>query len=395
MIDPVVILGAARTPLGRFCGALSGVSATALGAEAIRAAIGRSGIDPTRVDDVLMGCVLSANLGQAPARQAAKMAGLADFVGATTINKICGSGLKSVMIASDAIKAGSAEICVAGGMESMSNAPYLIAQHRAGRKIGHASLIDHLMRDGLEDAYDAGRAMGTFAEDTAEQEKIDRREQDDFSVRSLSLAQAAVRDGVFAAEIVPIDREVAGKRIAVAEDEMPGKLDPSKIPTLKPAFRPNGTVTAASSSANADGAAAVVLARLSTAAVLGAPVLGRVVAYATHSRRPEEFTVAPGPAIEKVLQAAQWQASEVDLFEINEAFAVVVLAAMKRVGIPLDKVNVRGGACALGHPIGASGARVLVTLLHALRNLGKRRGVACLCIGGGEAVALALEVDGE
>ncbi len=393
MIDPVVILGAARTPLGRFCGALSGVPATALGAEAIRAAIGRSGIDPARVDEVLMGCVLSANLGQAPARQAAKMAGLADFVGATTINKICGSGLKSVMIASDAIKAGSADICVAGGMESMSNAPFLIAQHRAGRKIGHGALIDHLMRDGLEDAYDAGRAMGTFAEDTADQGGFDRASQDAFAIRSLTLAQSAVRDRTFAAEIAPVDLEMGGKRVLVSEDEMPGKLDPSKIPSLKPAFRPNGTVTAASSSANADGAAAVVLARRSTAVELCTPVLARVVAYATHSRKPEEFTVAPGPAIERVLKAAHWQAADVDLFEINEAFAVVVLAAMKHVGIPLEKVNVRGGACALGHPIGASGARVLVTLIHALRDMGKRRGVACLCIGGGEAVALAVEID--
>jgi acetyl-CoA C-acetyltransferase len=387
----VVICSAVRTPIGKFMGALSDVSATALGSEAIRAALARAGAQPGWVDEVLMGCVLSAHLGQAPARQAALGAGLGAATSAATVNKVCGSGLKAVMLAADALQLGDAKVVVAGGMESMTRAPYLVPQARAGYKVGHAAFVDHLMKDGLEDAYESGRSMGSFGEDTAAAYGFTRAEQDDYAWHSVTRAQAAIAEGRFADETVAVKAGTGPKAQDLRVDEIPGKLSADKIASLRPAFRADGSITAASSSANGDGAAALVLSTREHARSLGLTVLARVVAHTSHARSPAEFTLAPIGAVQKLLVKAGWSTADVDLFEINEAFAVVVMAAMRDLRLAHERVNVNGGACALGHPIGASGARVLVTLLHALRTRQLRRGVATLCIGGGEAVALAVE----
>ena len=389
--DPVVIVAAARTPLGRFQGELSALSAPQLGAHVIRAALDRAKLAPERVDEALMGCVLPAGQGQAPARQAARGAGLPDATGATMINKVCGSGMKATMLAHDLIRAGSADIVVAGGMESMSNAPYLLAKARAGYRFGHDRILDHMLLDGLEDAYEGGRPMGDFGEATAEKYGFTRADQDAYAVETLTRARAAIESGAFAAEIVPIAVPAKGGNRLVEHDEHPLKVAPEKIPGLKPAFRPNGTITAASSSANADGAAALMLTRRSIAEREGLPILAEIKAHATHSQDPAWFTTAPIPAIRKLLDKAGWTVGDVDLFEINEAFAAVAMAAQHDLAIPGDRLNVNGGACALGHPIGATGARLIVTLLHALERRGQSRGVACLCIGGGEATAIAVE----
>lgn len=389
--DPVVIVSAARTPLGRFQGELSALPAHALGAHAVRAALSRAGLAAERVDEVLLGCVLPAGQGQAPARQAARGAGLPDATGATTVNKVCGSGMKATMLAHDLIRAGSADLVVAGGMESMSNAPYLLAKARGGYRIGHDRILDHLMLDGLEDAYEGGRPMGDFGEATADLYGVSRAEQDAYAVETLTRARAAIASGAFTAEIAPVTLAVKGGERTVVDDENPLKVAPEKIPGLKPAFRRDGTITAASSSANADGAAALLLTRRSLAEREGLPVLATILGHATHSQDPAWFTTAPIPAIRKLLDRVGWGVGDVDLFEINEAFAVVAMAAQRDLGIPRDALNVNGGACALGHPIGATGARLIVTLLHALAARGLRRGVASLCIGGGEATAIAVE----
>jgi len=389
--DPIVIAAAVRTPLGRFQGELAPLSGPRLGAAVIRAAVERAGIDGARIDEVLMGCVLPAGQGQAPARQAARGAGLPDATGATTVNKVCGSGMKAVMIGHDLIAAGSAELVVAGGMESMSNAPYLLSQARAGYRFGHAEIFDHAALDGLEDAYEKGRSMGTFGEDTAEAYQFTRAAQDAYAIETLERARAAIATGAFEAEIVPIAVPAKNAAVEISRDENPLKLSPEKIPSLKPAFRAGGTVTAASSSANADGAAALVLTKRSTADRLGLPVLATIVAQAGHAQEPRWFTTAPIPAIRKALERANWAVGDVDLFEINEAFAVVPMAAIRDLGLDRERVNVNGGACALGHPIGATGARIIVTLLHALERSGAERGIASLCIGGGEATAVAIE----
>ncbi|MDE2016359.1 MAG: acetyl-CoA C-acyltransferase [Hyphomicrobiales bacterium] len=390
VIDPIVILGAARTPMGGLLGDLKDVPAPQLGAVAIEAALARAGVGRQAVDAAIMGCVLPAGLGQAPARQAALAAGLPQGAGATTVNKMCGSGMKAAMLAHDALLAGSARVVVAGGMESMSNAPYLLERARAGYRMGHARAMDSMFLDGLEDAYDKGRLMGTFAEDCAQALQFTRAEQDSYALSSLERALAAEKSGASADEIAPV--AVAGRvETVVARDEQPAKARPEKIPTLKPAFRDGGTVTAANSSSISDGAAALVLARASQAERLGATPLARLVAHASHAMAPKDFPVAPVGAIAKLLEKCGWRAEDVDLFEVNEAFAVVAMAAMQGCGIPREKLNVRGGACALGHPIGASGARILVTLLSAMKERGARRGVAAICIGGGEATAVALE----
>lgn len=389
--DPVVIVSAVRTPLGRFQGELSSFSAHNLGSHAIGAALERAKLSPDRVDEVLMGCVLPAGQGQAPARQAARGAKLPDATGATTVNKVCGSGMKATMIAHDIINAGSADIVVSGGMESMSNAPYLLAKARGGYRVGHDRVIDHMMMDGLEDAYETGRSMGDFGEAAAEAYQFSRKDQDDYAVETLTRARNAVQNGSFKAEIAPISvKEKAGVRV-VENDEHPLKVDPAKIPGLKPAFRANGTITPAASSANADGAAALVLTRKSVAEREGLPILAEIKGHSTHSQAPDWFTTAPIPAIRKLLEKIGWSVGDVDLFEINEAFAVVPMAAARDLGIPRDKLNVNGGACALGHPIGATGARLIVTLLHAMEKNNVRRGIASLCIGGGEATAIAVE----
>ena len=387
--DPVVIVGAARTPMGGFLGDLKDVAAPQLGAAAIRAALERAGVAGDSVSEVFMGCVLPAGMGQAPARQAALGAGLPKSVPCTTVSKVCGSGMKAVMLAHDALLAGSGEIIVAGGQESMSNAPYLLPKERSGQRLGHGRVIDHMFCDGLEDAYDKGRLMGTFAEDTATKYQVSRAEQDAFARRSLERARAAIEQGYFREEIVSVK---AGKQGEVSTDEPPLKANPEKIGTLKPAFRENGTVTAANSSSISDGAAALVLMRRSQAQAAGLKPLAVIHAHASHAHEPAWFTTAPVAAIQKVLKRAGWTAEDVDLFEINEAFAVVTLVAQKELGLPDDKVNVHGGACALGHPIGASGARIVVTLLSALKTHGLKKGVAALCIGGGEATALAIEL---
>lgn len=390
--DDVVICSAVRTPIGKFMGALSSIAAPVLGSAAVRAAVERSGTTLDSIDEVLMGCVLSANLGQAPARQVAIAAGLPVSTPATTVNKVCGSGLKSVMLATDGLRLDGTRFVVAGGMESMSGAPYLVPHARGGYKAGHAEFVDHLMRDGLEDAYERGRSMGTFGEDTARSYGFTRAEQDSYALESVRRAQQSIAHGRFIEEIVPV-KVVAGAVVSeVLADEIPGKINPEKIPGLRPAFRADGTITAASSSANSDGAAALVLSTRSHADRFGIPILAKVVAHATHARAPAEFTLAPIGAVQKTLEKANWSLDDVDLLEINEAFAVVVMAAMKDLKLNPERVNVNGGACALGHPIGASGTRVLVTLLYALRSRGLRRGVATLCIGGGEAVALAIEL---
>ncbi|MHA6203622.1 acetyl-CoA C-acyltransferase [Dyella soli] len=389
--DPIVIVSAVRTPLGRFQGALSTVPAHQLGALAIGAAIGRAGVESERVSEVLMGCVLPAGQGQAPARQASRGAGLPDAVGATTVNKVCASGMKSVMIGHDLILAGSAEVVVAGGMESMSGAPYLLAKARSGYRAGHDRLYDHMMLDGLEDAYEKGRPMGDFGEMAAERYGFGRDAQDAWAIETLQRAQEAGRSGAFRDEIVPVPVSDRQGSVMVDADEHPQKVSVEKIPQLRPAFRDNGTITAASASANADGAAALVLTRRSTAQQNGWPILATIKGHATHAQEPAWYTTAPIPAMRKLLSKLDWSADSVDLFEINEAFAVVPMMAAKELGIPRHKVNVNGGACALGHPIGATGARMIVTLLHALRRAGQRRGVASLCIGGGEATAIAIE----
>jgi acetyl-CoA C-acetyltransferase len=389
--DPVVIVSAARTPLGRFQGELSSLSAHKLGAHAIGAAVERAKLAPDRIDEVFMGCVLPAGQGQAPARQAARGAKLPDGTGATTINKVCGSGMKATMLAHDIINAGSADIVVSGGMESMSNAPYLLMKARGGYRAGHDRIIDHMLMDGLEDAYETGRSMGDFGEATAEAYQFTRKDQDAYAIETLTRARKAVESGAFKNEIVAVTvAEKTGLR-AIANDEHPLKVDPAKIPSLKPAFRANGTITPAASSANADGAAALVLTRRSIAEREGLPILAEIKGHSTHSQEPQWFTTAPIPAIRKLLDKVGWRVDDIDLFEINEAFAVVPMAAARDLGIPRDKLNINGGACALGHPIGATGARLIVTLLHALENNNMRRGIASLCIGGGEATAIAVE----
>ncbi|KSV61099.1 acetyl-CoA C-acyltransferase [Sinorhizobium sp. Sb3] len=389
--DPIVIVSAVRTPLGRFLGDLAPAQASALGAHVIRAALERAHLSPDRPDEVLMGCVLPAGQGQAPARQAARGAGLPDAVGATTINKVCGSGMKATMLAHDLILAGSTDVVVAGGMESMSNAPYLLPKARAGYRAGHDRIFDHMMLDGLEDAYEPGRPMGDFGEAAAEAYGFTRADQDSYAVETLTRARTAIETGAFADEIAPITVAAKGGDTVIDTDEHPRKVSPEKIPNLKPAFRANGTITAASASANADGAAALVLTRRSIAEREGMPILAEIKAHATHSQEPAWYTTAPIPAIRKLLEKTGWSVDDVDLFEINEAFAVVAMAAAKDLGIARDRLNVNGGACALGHPIGATGARLIVTLLHALARRGLSRGVAALCIGGGEATAIAIE----
>jgi len=390
--DPIVIVGAARTPMGGFQGDFSSLSASELGAAAIRAAVLRAGIKPEDVQEVIMGNVLPAGQGQAPARQASLKAGIPLATGCTTINKMCGSAMKAAMLAHDLIVAGTNEIMVAGGMESMTNAPYLMPKARSGYRMGHQTVYDHMFLDGLEDAYDKGRLMGTFAEDCADRFQFTREAQDQFALTSLSRALAANNDGTFDWEIAPVT--VAGRKgdVVYGRDEQPAKASPEKIPTLKPAFRKDGTVTAANSSSISDGAAALVLMRRSTAEKRGLTPLAVIVGHATHAQEPGLFTTAPVGAIEKLYAKTGWSTADVDLFEINEAFAVVTMAAMKEHGIPHAKVNVHGGACALGHPIGASGARIIVTLIGALRKHGGKRGVASLCIGGGEATAMAIEL---
>ncbi|SNX70109.1 acetyl-CoA C-acetyltransferase [Cereibacter ovatus] len=382
--EPIVIAGAARTPMGAFQGALAGKTAVDLGATAISAALVRAGLTAQAVDEVVMGCVLPAGLGQASARQAALAAGLPEAVPCATLNKVCGSGMKAVMLAHDMIRAGSANIVVAGGMESMSNAPYLLDRARAGYRIGHGRVLDHMFLDGLEDAYDKGRAMGTFAEDCAEAYQFTREAQDAYALESLARAQAAIADGRFTPEVVTLG--------GVAHDEAPGRARPEKIPQLRPAFREGGTVTAANSSSISDGAAALVVTRMGAAETRGLTPLAVIRGHASHAQAPNLFTTAPIFAIRKLLDRLGWAAGDVDLYEINEAFAVVAMAAMRDLDLPHDRVNVNGGACALGHPIGCSGARIVVTLIHALRERGLRRGIASLCIGGGEATAIAIEV---
>ena len=390
--DPIVIVGAARTPMGGFQGDFASLTASELGAVAIRAAVERAGLKPADVDKVIMGCVLPAGQGQAPARQAALKAGLPQSVPATTVNKMCGSAMEAAMLAHDMLASGSHDVIVAGGMESMSNAPYLLPKARGGYRMGHQQVVDHMFMDGLEDAYDKGRLMGTFAEDCASKFSFTREAQDHFALTSLARALAANNDGTFGWEIAPVT--VSGRKgdVVFDRDEQPAKASPDKIPTLKPAFRKDGTVTAANSSSISDGAAALVLMRRSTAEKRGLKPLAVIVAHAVHAQAPGEFTTAPVGAIDKVHKRAGWTTKDVDLYEVNEAFAVVTMAAMKEHGIPHERMNVHGGACALGHPIGASGARILVTLLGALRKHGKRRGVASLCIGGGEATAMAVEL---
>ncbi len=389
--DPIVITGFARTPMGGFQGALTGLSATQLGAAAVRAAVERAGVDPAAVEQIFMGCVLPAGLGQAPARQAALGAGLPLSVEATTVNKMCGSGMQATIMAHDALMAGSAEVIVAGGMESMTNAPYLLTKHRGGARIGHDAIKDSMYLDGLEDAYDPGRLMGSFAEESARDYQFTRGAQDEYALESLARATAAIANGAFADEIVAVTVPGRGGDTIVGEDEQPGKARPDKIPGLKPAFAKDGTITAANASSISDGAAALVLTRASTAARDGLPVRARIVAHAAHAHEPGKFTTAPVPAIEKLLAKAGWSVGDVDLFEVNEAFAAVAMIAMHDLGIPRDKLNIHGGATALGHPIGASGARIIATLVAALERTGGRRGVAALCIGGGEATAIAVE----
>ncbi|HEY1447054.1 MAG TPA: acetyl-CoA C-acyltransferase [Caulobacteraceae bacterium] len=389
--DPIVIAAYARTPMGAFQGSLTGASATQLGAAAVASAVARANVAAEAVDQIYMGCVLPAGLGQAPARQAALGAGLPDTVAATTVNKMCGSGLQAAILAHDALRAGSADIIVAGGMESMSNAPYLLAKHRAGARIGHDRVMDSMYLDGLEDAYEPGKLMGAFAEETAAAYQFSRADMDAYAVESLKRARAATENGAFAREIVAV--EIAGRKgvETVSQDEQPLKADPAKIPTLKPAFAKDGAITAANASSISDGAAALVLMRASTAEKLGLEPVARIAGHGVHAHAPSQFTTAPVPAMRQALERAAWTRDEVDLFEVNEAFAVVAMIAMRDLGIDHERLNVNGGACALGHPIGASGARILATLLAALEARGGRRGLASLCIGGGEAVAMAVE----
>jgi acetyl-CoA C-acetyltransferase len=389
--DPIVIVGSVRTPMGGFQGDLSALTAPELGAASIRAAVERAGLKPEDVQEVIMGCVLPAGQGQAPARQASLGAGIPQDTGCTTINKMCGSGMKAAMLAHDLIVAGTNDIMIAGGMESMTNAPYLLDRARGGYRMGHGKVLDHMFLDGLEDAYDRGRLMGTFAEDCAQHYQFTREAQDKFAVASLSRALTAVEDGTFDRETVPVTVRTRKGEAQMTRDEQPGKATPDKIHLLKPAFRKDGTVTAANSSSISDGAAALVLMRLSEAEKRGLKPLAAIRGHSTHAQAPAWFTTAPVGSIRKLLDRVGWTARDVDLYEINEAFAVVTMAAMHDLGLPHDKVNVHGGACALGHPIGASGARILVTLLAALEKYDLKRGVASLCIGGGEATAMAVE----
>ena len=389
--DPMVILSARRTPVGAFQGVFAGVTGPQLGSVAIKAALADSGIPAAEVDEVIMGCVLSAGLGQAPARQAALGAGIPASVPATTVNKMCGSAMRAIMLASDQILAGSARIIVAGGLESMTNAPYLLPKARAGYRMGHQEVLDHMYFDGLQSPWD-GQLMGCFAEATSSRYEFTREAQDDYARESARRAQAAVAGGYFSGEVAPVTTKTRKGEAIIDKDETPGAIDVAKISSLKPAFKKDGTVTAASSASISDGAAAVVLTRESFAAGRGLKPLARILGYTSFAREPEWFTVAPVGAIQKLLSRLEWRASDVDLYEVNEAFAVVAMVAIKELGLDHAKVNVNGGACALGHPIGATGARILTTLVHALKARGKKRGIASLCIGGGEATAIAIEL---
>ncbi len=390
-MEDVVIIGAARTPMGGFQGVFTGVSAAELGGTAIAAAIAGAGLSPDLVDELIMGCVLPAGQGQAPARQAGFKAGLGEQVPATTLNKMCGSGMKAAMVAHDQIALGGARIMVAGGMESMTEAPYLLPNMRGGARIGHQQVVDHMFLDGLEDAYDKGRLMGTFAEDCAEKYQFSRNDQDDYALSSLTNALSAQADGAFDGEIASVTVHTRSGEVTVSADEQLAKARPEKIPTLKPAFRKDGTVTAANSSSISDGAAALLLASRKSAETLGVPVRAVIRGHASHAQAPGWFSTAPVPATRKLLERLGWSVEDVDLWEVNEAFAVVPMAFMREMGIERDRINVNGGACALGHPIGASGARIIVTLLHALERRGLKRGVAAICIGGGEGTAIAIE----
>ena len=389
--DPIVIVSALRTPMGGFGGCLENVAAPELGASAIKAAVEQANLDNDQVDEVIMGCVLPAGLKQAPARQATLAAGLALSTVCTTINKVCGSGMKAAMQAHDALLAGSIEVAVAGGMENMSSAPYILPKARSGMRMGHGQVLDHMMLDGLENAYD-GISMGCFAQETADETGFTREDMDEFAIRSLSRANAAIESGAFKNEITPVTVVNRRKETVIDTDEQPGNARPDKIPSLRAAFKKDGTITAANSSSISDGAAALVMMKLSTAKERGLTPLCKVVAHATHAQKPSEFTVAPVGAMNKLLDKAGWTASDVDLFEINEAFAMVTMLAVKNMDLDINKVNIHGGACALGHPLGASGARIMVTLIHALKNKGLSKGIASLCIGGGEATAIALEL---
>jgi acetyl-CoA C-acetyltransferase len=390
--DPIVILSYARTPMGSFQGSLSGASSTELGAAAVGAAVKRAGVAQETIERIYMGCVLSAGLGQAPARQAALKAGLGNHIEATTVNKMCGSGMQAVIMAADALGAGSADLIIAGGMESMTNAPYLSPKHRSGARIGHDKLFDHMFLDGLEDAYESGRLMGSFAEDSAREYQFTREQQDNYAIASLERAQKAQKSGAFSREITPVEIEGRKGPVTVDQDEQPSKGDASKIPTLKPAFAKDGTITAANASSISDGAAALIVTRQSIADKLGVKPVARIVSHAAHAHLPSQFTTAPVGAMQKALEKAGWGVKDVDLFEVNEAFACVAMIAMRDLGIAHDIINVHGGATALGHPIGASGARVLATLLSALETHGQKRGIASLCIGGGEATAMTVEL---
>ena len=390
--DPIVIAAYARTPMGGFQGSLGTVKATDLGAAAVRAAVARAGISPDAVEQIFMGCVLPAGLGQAPARQAGLGGGLSLGAQATTVNKMCGSGMQAAIMAHDALAAGGADIIVAGGMESMSNAPYLLAKHRGGARIGHDVVSDSMYLDGLEDAYDPGKLMGAFAEEAARERQFGREAMDAYAIESLARARRAVESGAFEAEITPVSVTSRAGTSSVTTDEQPLKADPAKIPTLRPAFAKDGAITAANASSISDGAAALVLTRASVAERLGLTPVARIASHAAHAQAPGQFTSAPVPAMRKALDRAGWTTSDVDLFEVNEAFAVVAMIAMTELSIPHEVLNVNGGACALGHPIGASGARILATLLAALQARGGKRGLASLCIGGGEATAMAVEL---
>jgi acetyl-CoA C-acetyltransferase len=390
--DPIVILSYARTPMGAMQGALSDVAATDLGATAVKAAVERAGVAGEDVDRIYMGCVLPAGLGQAPARQAALKAGLPLSAQATTVNKVCGSGMQTVIMGAEALATGNVDMVIAGGMESMTNAPYLLKKHRSGARIGHDTAYDHMFLDGLEDAYEEGRAMGTFAQDMANKYQLTREAMDDYSIASLARANAAIASGAFAGEVVPVTYASRAGEVTVDTDEAPGKGRPEKIPTLRPAFAKDGTITAATSSSISDGAAAVVLTRQSVAAAKGLSPVATIVGMAAHAQAPAEFTIAPVGAINKLLEQTGWNVADVDLWEVNEAFACVAMFAMQDIGIAHDRINVNGGGTALGHPIGASGTRIIVTLLNALKQQGKKRGIASLCIGGGEATAVAVEL---
>ena len=391
--DPIVILSYARTPMGGFGGDLSPLSATELGSVSINACINRAGISPDQVSEVYMGCVLPAGVGQAPARQASLGAGIPTSSPCTTINKVCGSGMKTVMIAYNELLLGQGDLMIAGGMESMSNAPYLLDNHRGGQRLGHGKVLDHMFLDGLEDAYNPGRLMGSYAQDTADDYSFSREAQDDYAIRSTKRAQTAIESGAFDDEVEPVTIKSRRGEQVISVDEQPGKAKLDKIPTLRPAFSKDGTVTAANSSSISDGSAALLLSRSSTAEELGIDPVAKIVGFASFAREPEKFTIAPVGAIEKLLKQLDWSVNDVDLFEINEAFAVVTMAAIKDLGLDDEKVNINGGACSLGHPLGASGTRIIVTLVAAMKQNNLRKGIASLCIGGGEATAIAIEID--